>query len=67
MRLIHQITAVGDKVLAAAVAQYGELPKALKKAHPMVLTEALELAGGNFHRITAEEDGSLIVWNYPVW
>jgi hypothetical protein len=35
------------------------------KVAPEVMETALELAGGDFTRLTIERDGSVIVWNHP--
>jgi hypothetical protein len=35
------------------------------KVDPRVMEAALKLADGDHTRLTIEEDGSVIVWNYP--
>lgn len=35
------------------------------KVAPEVMETALELAGGDYSRLTIERDGSVIVWNHP--
>lgn len=35
------------------------------KVDTRVLEKALELAGGDYSRLTIERDGSVIVWNNP--
>lgn len=32
---------------------------------PRIMAKAMELAGGDYTRLTIEEDGSVIVWNHP--
>src|SRR3954469_21957107 len=44
------------------------VPSALRNAHPLGLATALSLAGQNVHRLAVDEtDGSIYVYNYPVW
>lgn len=64
---IRESAILHGSALEALAAQYATLPSALQAADPRSLKKALKLAEGNERRIAAEEDGSLIVWNRPVW
>ena len=49
-----------------AVARH-DMPEVLLRCDPDAVVAALEKTGGDPHRLTAEPDGSVIVWNGPVW
>lgn len=61
------LVTVVDGTIDQLAATYGELPDVLKTADPRLLKAALKKAKGNMHFLTAEPDGSIIIWNRPVW
>lgn len=66
MSLTDNLT-VHDATLARLAASYQELPAPFRKCPEPVLRHALLLAGGNPRRMTTDGDGTVIVWNGPVW
>lgn len=48
-------------------ALYAQLPDSLRQAQPELLLAALGRAGNDPRRITADADGSLLIWNRPAW
>lgn len=67
MVALGSTASVFDAVVTRLAATYGQLPPALAACDPRTLEAALRFSGGNTHRLTAEPDGSIIVWNHCVW
>ncbi|PVU81333.1 hypothetical protein DDP54_15645 (plasmid) [Cellulomonas sp. WB94] len=64
---MSSLATVVDSTLNAMADSYRALPPALCACDGRALRFALHSADGDCHRITAEDDGSIIVWNRPVW
>lgn len=50
--------------------KYTRRPKAVTvsisvRVDARIMAKAMELAGGDYTRLTIEDDGSVIVWNHP--
>lgn len=58
---------ISERTLRDLAAWYTTLPAPLAATDRRVLRKALTLAGNDPRRCTAEPDGSIIVWNRPVW
>jgi hypothetical protein len=64
---VRQVVTLPEHTLRGLAAWYTALPAPLAQSDRRVLRKALRLAGGDPRRCTAEPDGSIIVWNRPVW
>lgn len=71
---LHPATVAKAEELAAAKPKpkrkYTRRPKAVTVSisvtvDPRIMATAMELAGGDYTRLTIEDDGSVIVWNHP--
>ena len=63
----RDVASLSERDIAAMAAWYTALPAPLASADRRVLRKALALAGQDPRRCTTEPDGSIIVWNRPVW
>lgn len=64
---VLEVAGLSERTLRDLAAWYSTLPAPLAAVDRRVLRKALSLAGGDPRRCTAEQDGSVIVWNRPVW
>lgn len=61
-------SALSSRVIHPRIAaMYAQLPDSLREARPELLLAALNRADNDPRRITADADGSLLVWNRPAW
>lgn len=62
MRLSEQIQAD-----AVAFYQSARVPRAFRRAAPMILARAAIECGGDWTRCVIDDDGSITVYNRPQW
>ena len=67
MPKMTDMTTVVDATIKKLASTYGEMPEALRNVDPRVLKVALKSTDGDPRFLTAEDDGSIIIWNRRVW
>lgn len=67
MATFSEATDLADTVLDSTARWYKEIPAPLRVAEGRVLRKAAALCSETWTRCTIEPDGSIIVWNRPVW
>lgn len=69
MARIADLTDVTDEVIERAVEWYAhtDVPPTFRRLNPLAVRTAIKLAGGDWRRCVANEDGSITVANRPVW
>jgi len=64
---LEQLAVLVDETIEDFARTYLEMPEPLKAIDPRILKTALKQVKGNIRRLTAEADGSIIIWNNSVW